>query len=66
MASQEEIDEIAVDDKADVPAMKGWRYELFGREALALKHGRLAIGLKNSKIEKFEVSGDSALYKKQE
>jgi ribonuclease D len=62
VASQEEIEEIAMDDNADVPALKGWRYELFGRQALELKKGKLAIGLKDSKITKFSVSGDSAVY----
>jgi ribonuclease D len=30
-----------------VPALKGWRRELFGEAALALKQGRIALGLKN-------------------
>lgn len=59
LASSEDIEAIAQNDNADVPAMKGWRYEIFGKEALALKHGHLAIGLKDSKIVKFKVSGDT-------
>jgi ribonuclease D len=26
-----------------VPALRGWRRELFGADALALKHGKLAL-----------------------
>ena len=38
-----DIEAIAADDNADVPAMHGWRRELFGDDALRLKHGRLAL-----------------------
>ncbi len=55
VASSDDIEAIALSDKAEVPALKGWRYEVFGRDALALKNGLLAIGLKDSKILKFDV-----------
>jgi ribonuclease D len=43
IASADDIEAIASDDEADVPAMHGWRREIFGEDALALKHGRLAL-----------------------
>lgn len=43
VATTSELERIAADDKADVAALHGWRYEIFGAEALALKHGRLAL-----------------------
>ncbi len=43
VASSYDIEAIARDDEADVPALHGWRRELYGADALALKHGRLAI-----------------------
>ena len=43
IASPEDIEEIARDDKADVPPLKGWRMEVFGKQALELKHGRIAL-----------------------
>ena len=43
IASSADIDEIAADDKADVPALFGWRRQVFGEDALALKHGRIAL-----------------------
>ena len=43
IATVDDLDAIAADDDADVPALKGWRRELFGEKALALKHGRLAL-----------------------
>ena len=50
IATVDDLDRIAADDKADVPAMKGWRRELFGDKALALKHGRLALAIDNGKV----------------
>ncbi len=55
VADAEDIEAIALNDDADVPALKGWRHEIFGKDALELKAGRVAIGLKNGKIEKYSV-----------
>jgi len=43
VASAEDLELIAAEDTADVPALVGWRRELFGEDALALKHGHLAL-----------------------
>lgn len=43
VASADDLDEIAGNDDADVPALRGWRREVFGDAALAVKHGRLAF-----------------------
>lgn len=43
VAGSGDIDAIAADDDADVPALKGWRRELFGEDALRLKHGSLGL-----------------------
>jgi ribonuclease D len=50
IATVDELDRIAADDDADVPAMKGWRRELFGEKALALKHGRLALAVEKGRV----------------
>jgi ribonuclease D len=44
IASSSDIDAIVLDDHADVPALTGWRRKLFGEQALAIKHGELALG----------------------
>ncbi|MBD24284.1 MAG: ribonuclease D [Candidatus Marinimicrobia bacterium] len=56
IASKDDIDAIAQSDLADVPALHGWRRELFGDDALKLKHGIIAIGLSadGKSIEVFE------------
>ena len=50
IATVDELDRIAANDEADVPAMKGWRRELFGEKALALKHGRLALAVDQGRV----------------
>jgi len=50
IATVDDLDRIAADDDADVPALKGWRRDLFGEKALALKQGRLALAVDNGKV----------------
>ena len=51
VASADDLEAIAVDDRADVPALHGWRREVFGADALALKHGTLALTAGRNRIE---------------
>lgn len=44
IASSEDLDRLAVEDAPPIPALHGWRREVFGDDALALKHGRIALG----------------------
>ena len=51
IASASHLEEIAVHgDQADVPAMKGWRKELFGDKALNLLNGQSGLRFENRKI----------------
>ena len=50
IATVEDLERIAADDKADVAALRGWRRELFGEKALALKHGQLALAIENGRV----------------
>ncbi len=43
IANSADLEMIAADEQADVPALHGWRRELFGDDALALKRGELAL-----------------------
>jgi ribonuclease D len=54
IATVDDLERIAADDEADVPALKGWRRELFGEKALALKHGKLALAVENGKVRTIE------------
>jgi ribonuclease D len=50
IATVDDLERIAADDRADVAALTGWRRELFGEKALALKHGRLALAIENGRV----------------
>jgi ribonuclease D len=50
VATVDDLERIAADDEADVPALKGWRRELFGEKALALKHGKLALAIEKGRV----------------
>ena len=50
IATVDDLDRIAADDAADVPALSGWRRELFGEKALALKHGRLMLAIERNRV----------------
>lgn len=41
---------IRLGDKAEVPALEGWRYDIFGQHALALLQGELSLSLKDGRI----------------
>lgn len=50
VATIDDLDAIAESDEADVAALKGWRRELFGEQALALKHGRVALAMEKGRV----------------
>ncbi len=50
IASAADVEAIAASDEADVPALRGWRREVFGERALALKHGKLALKLRDGRV----------------
>ncbi len=54
IASVEDLEAIAADDHAKVAALTGWRRELFGAQALELKHGRLALTVEKGKVVPLE------------
>ena len=49
IASTDDLEQIAADDRADVPALQGWRRQLFGEQALALKRGELALSMSRAR-----------------
>jgi ribonuclease D len=56
VATAEDLEAIAADDNASVPALSGWRHQIFGKDALALKHGRLALTVRRNRIVLVEVA----------
>jgi ribonuclease D len=50
IATNMDLEIIARSPEPQVPALEGWRREVFGNAALALKEGKVAIGIKNHRI----------------
>jgi ribonuclease D len=50
VATSADLEMMAVSLGANVPALKGWRYEIFGRDAVALKEGRAYLTVENNKL----------------
>lgn len=51
IANVPDLEKIALDDNAQVPALSGWRRELFGADALAIKQGGLCLVVVDGKVE---------------
>jgi ribonuclease D len=54
IATVDDLEAIAMNDRAEVPALSGWRRKLFGERALELKRGRLALTVENGKVVTLE------------
>jgi ribonuclease D len=50
IADAEELERIAAEEEPDVLALKGWRRQLFGEDALKLKRGELALTLAGGEV----------------
>lgn len=55
VATVADLEAIAADDNADVAALQGWRREVFGEDALRLKHGEIALGAGHGKVRMVEI-----------
>ena len=56
IANSADIDRIARGETSeDIPAMTGWRYDMFGKKAIALLSGKLAVSFKGGQVRLFDV-----------
>jgi ribonuclease D len=60
VASTADLERIAADDHAPVPALRGWRRKVFGEDALALKNGRLALGVEARAVTVVPIDAERA------
>ena len=54
IASVDDLEAIAENDAASVPALSGWRRGLFGEKALALKAGTIGLSMERGRVVTFE------------
>ncbi len=57
VANSEDIDRLASEDSPDVPALHGWRRDIYGNAALALKRGEIALGVDGRRIKLITLPG---------
>lgn len=50
IADADALERIAMEEDPDVPALRGWRRDLFGREAQQLMRGELALAIKDGEV----------------
>ena len=61
IASGSDIDNIAAyGANAKVPAMEGWRYDMFGEAAVKLRSGEMGLAIKNKKVVLLDNSNGDA------
>jgi ribonuclease D len=51
VANTADLEAIAAEDAPDVAALRGWRYEVFGRAALALKQGKVGLVIADGRLK---------------
>ncbi len=56
IANTDDLEAIALEDNADVPALQGWRRTLFGDKAIALKKGMLGLFVNKGRVIVQEIS----------
>ncbi len=59
IATADDLERIARYENADVPALKGWRRDLFGADALAIKQGRLALAVQQGQVSLLTLDGQA-------
>jgi len=62
IANAQDIENLAAFEEEGVAALHGWRAEVFGNDAMALRNGRLGIALRNGKavIVPIDAAGTSS------
>jgi ribonuclease D len=55
LASSSDLEALAGEESPDLPALKGWRREVFGEDALRVMSGKLALVARPGGVELIEV-----------
>jgi ribonuclease D len=51
VASSDDLERLALEDAPAIPALHGWRREVFGEDALALKQGRISLAADGRQVK---------------
>ena len=55
IASSTDLDDLASNENTSIPALKGWRREVFGNDALRLKNGEIALSSDKGNLKIIEL-----------
>ena len=55
IASSTDLDDLASNENASIPALKGWRKKVFGNDALRLKNGEIALSSNKGNLKIIEL-----------
>jgi len=58
IANADEIERLAAHEDDDLAALHGWRHEVFGKDAIALRKGELAIAVENGEAVVVELEAE--------
>lgn len=50
IATSDQLEDMAIGKNAENPVLKGWRWEIFGKEALAVLKGQMGFAFKNGSL----------------
>jgi ribonuclease D len=60
VATTADLEIIAAEEAPDVPALTGWRRDVFGADALALKRGEIGLGVRGGELAVLPIQGGQA------
>lgn len=55
IASAHDLERLALSDDGDQQVLQGWRYEVFGKKALAMKAGKIGMALDKGEMRFFDL-----------
>jgi len=58
IARSEDLEAVAAGTRAGIPLLEGWRYEVFGKDALALVEGRMAFSVRNGRMVMSQIAAE--------
>ena len=56
IASNQDLEVLILDKNSDIPALKGWRWDVFGEDAIKLRNGEIAIYRSKKGLELMDIS----------
>ena len=56
IASNQDLENLILENDSNIPALKGWRWDIFGEDAIKLKNGKIAIYRSQKGLELMDIS----------